>query len=101
TNRSAPNFAAWASQGATKVAGDFNGDGRMDIALTGVRGWTGMPVAFSNGDGTFRVTNNYVPNFAAWSTQGAAILPGDFNGDGRTDIALTGAPGWTGMVTAF
>jgi hypothetical protein len=41
------------------------------IALTGVPGWGSIPFAASNGDGTFKVTNDYVPNFPAW-----AALPG-------------------------
>ncbi len=52
------NFAVWANtSGAVKLTGDFNGDGLQDIALTGPRNWRSMPVAFSNGDGTFSVTN--------------------------------------------
>ena len=101
TNGAVSSFAAWASQGATKVSGDFNGDGRTDIALTGPRGWTGMPVAFANGDGSWTVRNNWTPTFAAWASQGAAVLTGDFNGDGRADMALTGVRGWTGMPVAF
>ncbi len=34
------------------MTGDFSGNGRTDIALTGVAGWQSIAVAFSNGDGT-------------------------------------------------
>jgi hypothetical protein len=37
--------------------GDFNGDGKADLALTGGAGWTTIPVAFSRGDGNFNVAN--------------------------------------------
>jgi len=99
TNATVPdNFATFATQtGAKPVSGDFNGDARVDIALTGgfqSAGvpWGSVPVAFSNGDGTFHVTNATVPdNFATYATQtGAKPVSGDFNGDGRGDIALTG-----------
>ena len=108
TNDYVPNFPLYATQsGALAVAGDFNGDGKADLALTGGRGWNTVPVAFSNGDGTFRVTNDYVPNFPVYATQGAQVLAGDYDGDGKADLALTGGgiPGacspWNTLPVAF
>jgi hypothetical protein len=49
------------------VVGDFDGDGRTDLALTGVTGWATIPVALSNGDGSFTITNQNAPDFAAWA----------------------------------
>jgi hypothetical protein len=38
-------------------------------------------VAFSNGDGTWRVTNQNVPDFGAWAAEpNVKVLTGDFNG---------------------
>ena len=101
TNQPIVNFAVWATS-ATPLVGDFNGDHRTDVALTGPSGWSTLPVAFSNGDGNFNVTNQPISNFAVWATTtNAKPLGGDFNGDGRTDVALTGPSGWGTLPVAF
>ena len=95
--------AGWAATANAKpVIGDFDGDGLADVALTGASGWATLPVAFSNGDGTFNVTNQPIVEFAGWAaTTNAKPLVGDFNGDGKTDVALTGPSGWATMPVAF
>jgi hypothetical protein len=102
TNLAVAGFPTHAAQsGAKPVAGDFNGDGRDDIALTGGAGWGTIPVAFSNGNGTFSVTNLAVANFPGFAAEaGAKPVSGDFNGDGRGDIALTGG-NWSTIPVAF
>jgi len=61
-----------ATSGVRALVGDFNGDGRTDIALTGVADWASIPVAFSNGDGTFQVKNVGAGQFPAMAaTPGA------------------------------
>ncbi len=88
--------------GALKLVGDFNNDRKTDIALTAVSGWGSIPVAFSNGDGSFNVTNQASATFASLaSSRGVVKLTGDFDGDGDTDIALTGGPGFTGIPVAL
>lgn len=103
TNNRLSNFPAWAATAGVKaVPGDFDGDGKGDIALTGPSSWGSVPVAFSNGDGTFHVTNQPLSSFPTWAaTAGAQIVPGDFNGDGLSDIAITGPQGWATLPVAL
>ena len=97
------DFASWAAAPGVKVvAGDFNGDGRDDLALTGGAGWNTVPVAFSQGNGTFAVTNQSVASIPVWSAQtNVKVVAGDLNGDGRDDLALTGGAGWNTVPVAF
>ena len=54
-------FAIWAqAPGVKVVSGDVNHDGRADLMLTGGPGWNTLPVGFSRGNGTFRVTNEAI-----------------------------------------
>jgi hypothetical protein len=101
-NAPAADFASWAAtSGAIPLVGDFNGGGASDIALTGPVGWNTLPVAIGN-SGSWNVRNPLVGDFASWSsTPGATPIVGDFNGDGKTDVALTGGAGWTSVPVAF
>ena len=104
TDRGAGDFPAWArTPGVQRVSGDFNHDGLTDYALVGGGGWQSIPVAFSDGNGKFTVTNSFVGSFGnmfgAAST--AKAVAGDFNHDGYTDIALVGGSGWGSIPVAF
>jgi hypothetical protein len=59
-------------------------------------------VASSNEDGTFHFTNHPSPSFAIWANDPEAkTVWADFNGDGRTDIALLGGYDWWTLPVAF
>lgn len=99
------DFAQYWARGAGvhAVAGDFNGDGKDDLALVGGPGWNTVPIAFSSGDGFFlNISNSVVPDFPQWAqSAGVRVLGGDFNGDHLADIALLGVSGWTTIPVAF
>ena len=56
-------------------AGDFNGDGKTDIALVRQEsGWNTVPVALS-GDTGFTIQNRPVGDFASWAaTSGVRVI---------------------------
>jgi hypothetical protein len=94
----------FAANVALAKLGDFNGDGLSDIAPIPSRniGWNTIPVAFSNGDGGFRYVNNRYDVFSSQEQAGAISFVGDFNGDGRDDIALVnGRAGLTVIPVAL
>jgi uncharacterized repeat protein (TIGR01451 family) len=77
------------------VAGDFNGDGKVDLAVANYRGNT-VTILLGNGDGSFTAT-------AATPATGsfpAAIVAGDFNKDGKLDLAVDNQCGTGGACTA-
>ncbi len=86
TNGGAPHFIPdWAHQpGVQVVAGDFNRNGLTDIALVRqTPGWATIPVAFSNGDGTWNITNGGAPQTSSRpgpTPPGVRLVTGDFHG---------------------
>jgi hypothetical protein len=62
--------------------GDFNGDGKMDLAVAENNGT--IAILLGNGDGTFAASGSV--NSAS---SGSPIAVADFNGDGKLDIAVS------------
>ncbi|WP_328954736.1 VCBS repeat-containing protein [Kitasatospora purpeofusca] len=99
----ASGFSMWPDNGFKDVhglvAGDFNGDGKADIAGKLSDGnlllWTGL------GNGTLNTASGY----SMWPGNGFGqvngLVAGDFNGDGKADIAGKLSDGnlllWTGL----
>jgi hypothetical protein len=87
---------------SAKLVGDFNGDHRSDIAVVGGAGSGSIAMAFGVWGGTFSTTARWVGDFATWAAlPGVKKLVGDFDGDGRADILLTGGAGWRSLPVAF
>jgi hypothetical protein len=79
------------------AVGDFNGDGRPDLAVANQNSSTVSVLLNTTAPGST------TPSFAAQQTFATANLPyavavGDFNGDGRPDLAVSGN---TGVVSVL
>jgi len=79
TRASAPTL-----QSPQSVAiGDFNHDGKLDIAVAAYLGESQVSVMLGNGDGTFQPAMSYPSG-----PQPDSIAAADFNGDGNLDLAV-------------
>lgn len=80
---------------AIRVA-DLDGDGNLDIVLAGCDGLYGcmapaLEVSWGDGHRSFAWSRTPTPS---WAGSLADVIAGDFNGDGWTDLAITG---WSGV----
>jgi hypothetical protein len=85
TFQTARNFPAGSTPLSVSV-GDFNGDGKLDLAVANYDhfGSGTVSVLLGNGDGSFGSARSF-----AAGTRPFSVAVGDFNGDGRPDLAVT------------
>jgi hypothetical protein len=80
--------------GSGLAIGDFNGDGKADLAVGGYIAGA-VSILIGAGNGTFASHVNY-----AAEGEPVGIATGDFNGDGKTDLAVANG-GTAGLVRVW
>ena len=75
-----------AAPAPSSAAGDFNGDGRPDLAAVYAGG--GLSILLGNGDGTLQAPVSY-----AAGNNPTSLVIADFNGDGIADLAVANSVG--------
>jgi hypothetical protein len=78
----APDVSA-GSNPASGAIGDFNGDGKQDLAIAN-NGSSNVSIRLGNGAGGFSGSTNL-----SVGASPQALAAGDFNGDGNQDLAIT------------
>ena len=77
---------------SVRVSGDFNGDGRAEavVLYQHTDGSIDVMTSLANASGGFGsfVTGYTVPAAAVWDWNAFRTIAGDFNGDGRSDLAV-------------
>jgi hypothetical protein len=78
------------------VAADFNGDGKLDIAVSGGPSFDHVGILIGNGDGTFQTPVMYATGAVPYG-----IATGDCNGDGKLDLATANYGSGTNTVSVL
>ncbi|MEV6638448.1 AbfB domain-containing protein, partial [Actinoplanes sp. NPDC051470] len=84
-----PGAGQWDANRAKPVAGDFNGDGKLDIgAFYDNGGNTTALWLFDNVRGPAAPRKVWETGVGHWALSSSTPLAGDFDGDGKDDIAV-------------
>ena len=77
------------------MAGDFNGDGYLDLAVAnfGTASGGSLAVLSGKGDGTFQA-----PVVVPWAGNPTSVAAADFNGDGSLDLAASSQSNSIGVL---
>jgi hypothetical protein len=75
--------------------GDFNGDGKADLAVTNFTSGN-VSVLLGNGDGTFKPSVNF-----AVGINPSSVAIGDFNGDGKADLVVANTANGQGNLSVL
>jgi len=75
----------------TVAAGDFNGDGKLDLVIANAVAGS-VSILLGEGDGGFQSGASYTLGQGS-STQGFNVAVGDFNGDGKLDFVVANHSG--------
>src|SRR5207248_1751924 len=78
----ATNFAVGTNPQSVAI-GDFNGDGKSDLAVANT-GSNTVSILLGTGTGAFGPATNFTVG-----TNPRSVAIGDFNGDGKSDLAVT------------
>jgi hypothetical protein len=78
------------------VTADFNGDGKLDLAVANIQPPANVMVLLGNGDGTFAGPVSTIPIIYL-----NTLTVGDFNGDGKPDIAAFEEVGQTAPQNVY
>jgi autotransporter-associated beta strand protein len=96
TAKSVPTGLGGGALGAFAVAaGDFNGDEKMDLAVTNVEG-NQVNVFLGDGQGNFQAAPNGPYQCYALPGGPDGLQAGEFDGDNSLDLAVVGDDGYTG-----